>query len=85
MHLLEQLVLKYPDDIEAKAFFALDQMGGEHRYCAELILQQVLARDPNHPGAHRAASATQGRVAGAAAQLPTHDACATWAECLGAI
>ena len=52
MYLLEQLVLKYPDDIEAKAFFALDQMGGEHRYAADLIMQQVLARDPNHPGAH---------------------------------
>jgi len=52
IYLLEQLVLKYPDDIDAKAFFALDQMGGEHRYGAELILQQVLARDPNHPGAH---------------------------------
>lgn len=52
LFLLEQIVLKYPDDIEAKAFFALDQMGGEHRYGTELILQQVLARDPNHPGAH---------------------------------
>ena len=50
--LLEQLILKYPDDIEAKTFFALDQMGGERRYGTELILQQVLARDPNHPGAH---------------------------------
>ena len=52
MLLLEQIVLKYPDDIEAKAFFALDQMGGERRYAADLIMQQVLARDPNHPGAH---------------------------------
>ncbi len=52
MFLLEQIVLKYPDDLEAKAFFALDQMGGERRYSADLILQQVLARDPNHPGAH---------------------------------
>lgn len=52
LFLLEQIVLKYPDDIEAKAFFALDQMGGERRYGTELILQQVLARDPNHPGAH---------------------------------
>ena len=52
LFLLEQIVLKYPDDNNAKAFFALDQMGGEHRYGTDLILQQVLARDPNHPGAH---------------------------------
>src|SRR5436190_19505134 len=52
LFLLEQIVLKYPDDIEAKAFFALDQMGGEHRYGTDLILKQILARDPNHPGAH---------------------------------
>jgi peroxiredoxin len=51
-YLLEQIVLKYPDDIEAKAFFALDQIGGRHRFGTDLILQQVLARDPNHPGAH---------------------------------
>jgi peroxiredoxin len=52
MFLLEQLVLKYPDDLEAKAFFALDQMGGEQRYGTDLILKQIMARDPNHPGAH---------------------------------
>jgi peroxiredoxin len=51
-YLLEQIILKYPDDIEAKAFFALEQIGGRHRLGTELILQQVLARDPNHPGAH---------------------------------
>jgi peroxiredoxin len=51
-YLLEQLVLKYPDDIEAKTFFALNLMGGSHRYGTDLILKQVLARDANHPGAH---------------------------------
>src|SRR5205085_12440545 len=52
MFLIEQIVLKYPDDLEAKAFFALDQMGGEQRYGTDLILKEILARDPNHPGAH---------------------------------
>jgi len=52
LYLLEQIVLKYPDDNEAKAFFGLDLMGGEHRYGTDLVLRQVLARDANHPGAH---------------------------------
>ncbi|HEY7546843.1 MAG TPA: redoxin domain-containing protein, partial [Blastocatellia bacterium] len=50
--LLEQIVLKYPDDIEAKAFLGLQFMGDSNRYGTELILQQVIARDPLHPGAH---------------------------------
>ncbi len=49
---LEQLILKYPQDIEAKAFLALQFMGRENRYGTEAILQQILAKDPNHPGAH---------------------------------
>ena len=50
--LLEKIVLKYPDDLEAKSLFALENLGGSGRYGSELILQQVIARDPNHPGAH---------------------------------
>jgi peroxiredoxin len=51
-YLLEQIVLKYPDDIEAKALLALQYMGRENRYGTELILQQIISREPNHPGAH---------------------------------
>src|SRR5215216_1209164 len=51
-YLLEQIVLKYPDDLEAKALLGLEYMGGANRYGTELILQQIIARDPNHPGAH---------------------------------
>jgi peroxiredoxin len=51
-YLLEQIVLKYPDDLEAKALLALQHMGRDNRYGTELILQQVIARDPKHPGAH---------------------------------
>lgn len=50
--LLDKLVLKYPDDIEAKSFLALEHMGGEGRYGTEMILKHIIARDPNHPGAH---------------------------------
>ena len=50
--LLEAIVLKYPDDLEAKSLLALENLGGSGRYGSELLLQQVLARDPKHPGAH---------------------------------
>jgi peroxiredoxin/Flp pilus assembly protein TadD len=49
---LQQIVLKYPDDVEAKALFALSSMGQGNAYGTELVLQQVLAREPDHPGAH---------------------------------
>ena len=50
-YLLEKLTLKYPDDLEAKSLFALENLG-KSRYGTDLILQQVLAKDPRHPGAH---------------------------------
>jgi len=49
-HIMERLVMKYPDDVEAKAFLALESM--DYRVGAELLIQQILAKDPNHPGAH---------------------------------
>jgi peroxiredoxin len=51
-YLLEKILLKYPNDIEAKAFFALEFMGSENRYGTEMILKQIIAHDPNHPAAH---------------------------------
>jgi peroxiredoxin/predicted Zn-dependent protease len=48
---LETLCVKYPDDMEARALLALVTMG-DSRYGAELIIREVLAREPNHPGAH---------------------------------
>jgi peroxiredoxin/cytochrome c-type biogenesis protein CcmH/NrfG len=50
-HILERLVMKYPDDLEAKTFLALDMMGGA-RMGAELLIREVLAKAPDHPGAH---------------------------------
>ena len=49
--ILEKLVVRYPEDMEARAFLALDTMGGD-RYGAELIIREVLAKLPDHPGAH---------------------------------
>ena len=51
MKKLETLCLKYPDDMEARALLAEVSMG-DSRYGAELIIREILAREPNHPGAH---------------------------------
>jgi len=49
--LLERLVMKFPEDLEAKTFLALDMMGSA-RMGAELLIREVLAKAPDHPGAH---------------------------------
>src|SRR5437870_8877229 len=43
--LLERICLKYPQDIEAKALFALESLWQSSRNGNELILQQVLSAD----------------------------------------
>jgi peroxiredoxin len=48
---LETICLKYPDDMEARSLLALDTMG-ESRYGAELMIREILAHQPDHPGAH---------------------------------
>lgn len=48
---LESIVMKYPDDIEAKALLGQELMGTT-RVGTEFLMQQVLAKDPKHPGAH---------------------------------
>lgn len=50
--MLERICLKYPDDVEAKSLLALESMRTGNRYGNELVLQQILAADPKHPGAH---------------------------------
>lgn len=49
---LEKIVLAYPDDVEAKALYALYCIDANMPYANELVLQQVLAKEPDHPGAH---------------------------------
>jgi peroxiredoxin/tetratricopeptide (TPR) repeat protein len=48
---LETLCLKYPRDVEARAYLALAMMGGD-RYGTELVIREVLEKQPMHPGAH---------------------------------
>jgi peroxiredoxin/tetratricopeptide (TPR) repeat protein len=48
---LENIVMRYPDDLEAKALLGLESMGTS-RVGTEVLMKQVLARDPRHPGAH---------------------------------
>ncbi len=49
--ILESIAVKYPDDVEARALLALANMG-DSRYGTEKIAREVLAREPDHPGAH---------------------------------
>ena len=49
---LERLVAKYPDDVEAKSLLAISSMWRSSRISTDLLIQQVLDKDSNHPGAH---------------------------------
>jgi peroxiredoxin/tetratricopeptide (TPR) repeat protein len=49
---LETICLKYPDEVEARAMLALANMWGGDHYGTELIIREVLAKEPNHPGGH---------------------------------
>ncbi len=49
---LQKVVLAYPDDVEAKALFALFSIRQKNAIGNELVLQQVFAQQPDHPGAH---------------------------------
>jgi len=51
---LQQVVIKYPDDIEAKAHLALFNIGDGSAFANQLLIDQVLAKNPMHPGAHHA-------------------------------
>ena len=51
---LQQIVIKYPDDIEAKAHLALFNIGDGSAFANQLLIDQVLAKNPMHPGAHHA-------------------------------
>ena len=59
--LFDNLLINYPDDIEARALYWLETLkmsyepGDDHenpiRYAMDRVLQEVLATDPNHVGA----------------------------------
>ena len=54
IHQLQQIVIKYPNDVDAKALLSLYNIGQGSAFANELLIQQVLAKNPLHPGAHHA-------------------------------
>lgn len=48
---LETICLKYPNDMEARLLLVLTNMG-DSRYGTEMMLREVEAKLPNHPGVH---------------------------------
>jgi len=52
---LERIVLKFPDDVEAKALLAFHSIEGPGTsYATQGLIDKVLAKNPLHPGAHHA-------------------------------
>lgn len=49
---LQELVLQYPDDLEAKTLFAMSTIGSGNALGTEMIVRDILSKDPDHPGAH---------------------------------
>jgi len=49
---LQKIVLKFPDDLEAEALLGLFSIQLRNALGTELILQQVLTKEPDHPGVH---------------------------------
>lgn len=49
---LHELVLKYPDDVEALTMLAMFSIEAGNTLGTEMIVRDILRRDPNHPGAH---------------------------------
>ncbi|HEX2837382.1 MAG TPA: redoxin domain-containing protein [Phycisphaerales bacterium] len=49
---LQELVLQYPDDLEAKTLFAMSTIGSGNALGTEMIVRDILSKDPGHPGAH---------------------------------
>jgi peroxiredoxin len=51
-HRLQELVLKYPDDVEAEVLLALFSIESGNAFGTEMIVRDILRKDPDHPGAH---------------------------------
>jgi len=49
---LQDICLKYPDDVEAKVHLALFNIGQGSQLANEMIVREVLKSNPMHPGAH---------------------------------
>ncbi|HMS55569.1 MAG TPA: redoxin domain-containing protein [Fimbriimonadaceae bacterium] len=51
---LQRIVIRFPEDVEAKALLALFNISQGSAFANELLIQQVLKKNPMHPGAHHA-------------------------------
>ncbi len=49
---LQELVLKYPDDVEAQTLFAMFSIESGNALGTEMIVRDILRKAPDHPGAH---------------------------------
>ena len=49
---LQELVLKYPEDQEARVLFAMFSIEAGNQLGTELVVREVLKALPDHPGAH---------------------------------
>jgi peroxiredoxin/tetratricopeptide (TPR) repeat protein len=49
---LQRIIFAFPDDVEAKAQYAMYSIDGELAYATEMVIREVLKKEPDHPGAH---------------------------------
>ncbi len=49
---LQELVLQYPEDLEAATLYALFSIGSGNSLGTEMVVRDILRRAPDHPGAH---------------------------------
>ena len=49
---LQEIVLQYPDDVEAETLFAMFSISSGNAMGTEMIVRDILRRNPDHPGAH---------------------------------
>ncbi|MFO0827310.1 MAG: redoxin domain-containing protein [Phycisphaerales bacterium] len=49
---LQKIIAAYPDDVEAKALYALYNINPPTAFANELVIREVLEKEPDHPGAH---------------------------------
>jgi peroxiredoxin/tetratricopeptide (TPR) repeat protein len=49
---LQELVVKFPDDLEAETLLALFSIESGNTIGTEMIVRDILAKNPDHPGAH---------------------------------
>ncbi|MBS1714556.1 MAG: redoxin domain-containing protein [Armatimonadetes bacterium] len=52
---LQDIVIRYPDDVKAKALLSLFNIGKGSAFANQMLIDQVLSKNPMHPGAHHAA------------------------------